>query len=68
MFVSICEKLLSYYLEMEMGMKTLVLLLLLSVAATTLVHSLPTNADMSEKDTEGLFSLFWHVILKTKQS
>ena len=39
-------------------MKTLVLLLLLSVVATTLVHSVPTNADVAEKDTEGMFTLF----------
>ena len=29
-----------------MGMKTLVLLLVLSVIATNLVHSLPTNAEV----------------------
>ena len=41
---------------MEMGMKTLVLLLLLSIATTTLVQSLPTNADVSEEqDIEGQF-------------
>ena len=43
---------------MEMGMKTLVLLLLLSVAATNLVHSLPTDADVSEEqDIEGEFNI-----------
>ena len=41
-----------------MGMKTLVLLLLLSVAATTLVQSLPTDADVSEEqDIEGEFNI-----------
>ena len=49
-------------------MKTLVLLLLLSVVATTLVQSLPKNAEVGEKDIEHLFSLFWRVILKNKQS
>ena len=49
---------------MEMGMKTLVLLLL-SVVATNWVHSLPTNAEMGEEqDAEGLFSLFWGVMWK----
>ena len=46
-------------------MKTLVLLLLLFIVATTSVHSLPTNAEMGEEqDAEGLFSLFWGVMWK----
>ena len=45
-------------------MKTLVLLLLLSIAATTLVHSLPTDAEVGEEqDTEGLFSSFWKFLI-----
>ena len=40
-------------------MKTLVLLLVLSVIATNLVHSLPTNAEVGEEqNAEGLFSHF----------
>ena len=46
---------------MEMGMKTLVLLLLLSVVATTLVHSVPTRVNVGEVEkTEGIFQLFWN--------
>ena len=52
-----------------MGMKILVLLLLLSVVAANLVHSLPTGADMSEEqDAEGLFSPFLGCHVENKES
>ena len=46
-------------------MRTLVLLLILSTVATTLVHCLPTNAEVGEEqNAQGLFSLFWGVMWK----
>ena len=45
---------------MEIGIKTLILLLLLSVVAITLVDSKRVVADPAEQiDTEGIFLLFW---------
>ena len=36
-------------------MKTLVLLLLLSVVAMNLVHSMPATTDIEEENIEGMF-------------